>query len=206
MFFRITMAGYFLIFTLLLQLGFGYSALRTSLIGIPFAIGVAGCLSLVSRRGLVAGRYLIAGGAAIVALGICCMALATFLSHGDPGTALVVPIQLITGFGMGCLLGPSSAITLSEVDLRNAGSASGVMGAAQQFGAAIGVALIGTVFLNEVDVGTTALTNVSALYSRAFYFCVPVEVLALAGTIMLALKLPDDPVKARALESEMILE
>jgi EmrB/QacA subfamily drug resistance transporter len=204
--FRITMAGYFLIFSLLLQLGFGYSALRTSLVGIPFAIGVSGCLSLVSRRGLMAGRYLIAGGAAIVGFGICSMALATFLSRGDPGSALLLPIQLATGFGMGCLLGPSSALTLSEVDVRHAGSASGVMGAIEQFGAAIGVALIGTVFLNAVDDGAAAFTSVSALYARAFYLCVPVEVLALAGTVMLALKLPDDPVKAGPMESELMFD
>ena len=204
--FRITMAGYFLIFSLLLQLGFGYSALRTSLVGIPFAIGVSGCLSLISRRGLLAGRYLIAGGAAIVGLGICSMALATFLSRGDPGSALLLPIQLVTGFGMGCLLGPSSAITLSEVDVRHAGSASGVMGAIQQFGAAIGVALIGTVFLNAVDEGANALTSTSALYSRAFYLCLPVEVLALAGTILLALKLPDDPVHRAVKDAELMIE
>ena len=50
------------------------------------------------------------------------------------------------GVGMGVIFAPLFDIILASIDDQAAGSASGVLTAMQQYGGAIGVAVIGTIF------------------------------------------------------------
>jgi hypothetical protein len=61
-----------------------------------------------------------------------------------------VPGLLITGMGMGLVMAPIFAVVLTDVDAKHAGSASGVLNAVQQLGAAIGIAAIGLVFFGQL--------------------------------------------------------
>jgi hypothetical protein len=64
---------------------------------------------------------------------------------------------------MGLVMAPIFALTLGDVDTRHAGSASGVLNAIQQLGAAIGVALIGVVFFGQLTANSnTSFTNVES--------------------------------------------
>ncbi|MGW1061895.1 hypothetical protein [Micromonospora rubida] len=58
--------------------------------------------------------------------------------------------MLLLGSGMGMLLAPLTGMTLTEVQPREAGSASGLINAAGQLGAALGVAIIGGVFFSAL--------------------------------------------------------
>jgi hypothetical protein len=58
----------------------------------------------------------------------------------------LAPALTVCGLGMGVLLAPLFDIVLAGVDGPLVGSASGVLNAVQQLGAAAGVAVLGTVF------------------------------------------------------------
>jgi hypothetical protein len=64
----------------------------------------------------------------------------------------LAPALIVCGAGMGLLLAPFFDIVLAGVALPLVGSASGVLNAVQQLGAAVGVASLGTVFF-QVAVG-----------------------------------------------------
>ena len=72
----------------------------------------------------------------------------------DRGAALtgwdVLAAADLTGVGLGLLVVPLIDIALANVPLRDAGAASGTYGTFQQIGAAVGVAVAGTVFFAQV--------------------------------------------------------
>ena len=151
-FFNVAMAGYLLIFTLLIQIGDGFSVLRAGLCGVPFAMGVAFSMAFLSRRILpTVGRALIAIGAGTLGLAMLMMTL--LLLHyrqvPPPFLYLLAP-QLIAGFGLGMYLGTMSPVILCDVDIRFAGSAAGILSSVQQLCNALGIAIVGGLFFTLV--------------------------------------------------------
>jgi EmrB/QacA subfamily drug resistance transporter len=143
--------GFFLIFTLHLQLGLGYSALRTGFAGIAFSIATAVAAGLgAARLAPRLGRPVITVGAVVMALGIVSLYLTVRSAGADLTPWNLVPAMGITGLGFGAVVAPLFDFALAEVPTNDAGAGSGVLGAVQQMGGAIGVAVIGVVFFNAL--------------------------------------------------------
>jgi EmrB/QacA subfamily drug resistance transporter len=145
------MIGFFLIFTLMLQIGLGYSVVKAALTGIPTAIGIAGTFALLAPKVIPKlGRYSVTLGTFVMGGGLGLVALV--VSHGGTHTnpLLIAPALLPIGIGMGLIMMPIFAVVLNDVDRDHAGSASGVMNAVQQLGGAIGVAAIGVIFFGQL--------------------------------------------------------
>jgi MFS family permease len=73
--------------------------------------------------------------------------------HGEAGglsTWDLVPALVVAGVGLGLLVVPLVEVALATVPTTEAGAASGAYGTVQQVGAALGVAVIGTVFFGVV--------------------------------------------------------
>ncbi|MDX6248521.1 MAG: hypothetical protein QOF10_1881 [Kribbellaceae bacterium] len=145
--FFLAMSGFLLVFNLFTQLGLHYSPLRAGLAMVPFSLGIA--IGAPLSGGLLAPKL----GRKALQLGIAVMTLAmvgvwfTLHLNGDQTTIWnLVPATLFTGIGAGMVFAPLFDIILASIDDQAAGSASGVLTAMQQFGGAIGVAVIGTVF------------------------------------------------------------
>jgi MFS family permease len=68
--------------------------------------------------------------------------------HGT-GWATLAPL-LVGGLGSGLVIAPNQALTLSEVPVRRAGTAGGLLQVGQRMGAAIGIAAVGSVFFARV--------------------------------------------------------
>jgi len=68
----------------------------------------------------------------------------------------LIPGLLLIGIGMGFVFASLFAAVLSGVDVKHAGSASGLLNAVQQVGGAIGIALIGVIFFGHI---TSAAAN-----------------------------------------------
>src|SRR6185437_622570 len=66
---------------------------------------------------------------------------------GVSGWDMAAPLA-VYGLGMGAIFVPLFDLILGEVRMDQLGSASGVLECVQQFGAALGVAVLGTVFFN----------------------------------------------------------
>ena len=153
--------GFFLILTLFLQVGLGYSVLKAGLTGIPFSVGVAAAAGssgqiLVPRF----GRDIITAGPLVMAIGFA-LFLATVRHFGGELTPWeLLPSLVLAGVGMGFVVAPIYPFILAEVPIKDAGSASGVINAMGQIGGAIGIAVIGTIFFGLI--GSGALSSVEA--------------------------------------------
>lgn len=140
----------FFIFTLYVQAGLGYSALLAGAAITPFALGSGAASPLGGRVVTRLGRPLIVAGLVMVALGLGAALLAVHLVPGrSVGWATAVPLAF-SGLGSGLVIAPNQTITLSEVPVRYAGSAAGVLQTAQRIGSAVGIAAVGSVFFAAV--------------------------------------------------------
>lgn len=141
----------FVVLTLWLQAGLGYSALVAGLVQTPFALG--GAIGAVLGGRLVSRfhRNLVAVGLALTAGGIVVTDL--LIGWLDPPTAvpaIVIPLA-VAGLGSGFTISPNQALTLAEASIAGAGSAAGVLQTAQRVGTALGIAVVAAVFFAALD-------------------------------------------------------
>ncbi|HSW65826.1 MAG TPA: MFS transporter [Bacillota bacterium] len=159
------MISYFLIFTLLLQAGLGFSPIHAALTGIPLAIGIGACMAALGSTIVPKiGRYSISIGTIVMGLGLT----TTMLIVNHYQLALhswqLIPGLFFTGVGMGLVFAPLFAVVLTDIDTKHAGSASGILNAVQQVGGAIGVAVIGVIFFAQLHHG--AAPSIQAVEPR----------------------------------------
>ncbi|HEU5385700.1 MAG TPA: MFS transporter [Streptosporangiaceae bacterium] len=133
----------FFLNSLYLQEVQGASALRTGLAFLPVALVIGAGAHLAARLLPRAGsRVLIVAGLAVMGAGAL---LLTGVSADSGYLTGFLPGLLVTGAGTGLVL-PATAVTaLSEIGAGHAGLASGLMTAAHEIGAALGVAVFSAV-------------------------------------------------------------
>jgi len=149
--FQAAMAGFFLPFTLLLQIGLGYEVILAAVTGIPTAIGIALSIGFFGQKLIPKlGRYALSLGAVVMALGLWLTYVIVNANGLNVSPWHFIPGLLLTGSGMGLVMAPIFAVTLNDVDPRHAGSASGVLSAVQQLGGAIGIAVVGVIFFGQL--------------------------------------------------------
>jgi MFS family permease len=189
--FQLCLGGFLLILTLLLQDGLGYTPLHTALTTLPFAAAVGGGISFVSRRlSRRLGARLLSLGTATMAAGLGATLIVVLLclaGTAPPPAALswiMAPWLAMTGLGMGMTIGPLGPIVLSNVDVRYAGSASGMLSSVQQMGLAAGAAGVSTVFFASLGAGHPAD------YGHAFARALMVDIVLLLSACGVSFMLP----------------
>ncbi|WP_411080826.1 MFS transporter [Streptomyces sp. cmx-18-6] len=141
--------------TLYMQIGQGWSPMRAGLTSLPFCIGAfltatSSVMILVPKF----GRKAMQAGALVLIAG-----LGSYIwvagEYGSDVTSwnIAIPLFLI-GLGFGTVATPLPLIVTSEVDHKDAGSASGLVNTNTQLGFAIGGALVSVVFFGGL-VGNT---------------------------------------------------
>jgi EmrB/QacA subfamily drug resistance transporter len=135
--------GLFFFLTLFIQTVLGYSAIRTGVAYLPFAVGVVISSALASQLVPRTGpRPLIVVGAAMVAGGMFWFSRLT--EHAGYFSDLLGP-QLVSSVGLGLVFVPLSLVSLHNVAEQDSGVAASLLNTAQQVGGAIGLAVLGTV-------------------------------------------------------------
>jgi EmrB/QacA subfamily drug resistance transporter len=135
--------GLFFFLTLFIQDVLDYSAIRTGVAYLPFAVGVVIASGLASQLvPRIGPRPLIVAGAAAVAGGMFWFSRLT--EHVGYAGHLLGP-QLVSSFGLGLVFVPLALVALHNVAEQDSGVASSLLNTAQQVGGAIGLALLGTV-------------------------------------------------------------
>jgi EmrB/QacA subfamily drug resistance transporter len=146
-------AGFIAVFftlTQYLQLGLNYPAWKSGLAATPFAIGGVLVASAGSRQVLRRGPKLVAFGLATFLVGMAGVWLAVGAHPGhDVALWTALPL-LIAGLGGGLVISPNLTLTLSQVPVERAGSAGGVLQTGQRIGTAAGIAVVGSVFYNQL--------------------------------------------------------
>jgi EmrB/QacA subfamily drug resistance transporter len=146
-------ASFFAIFlytTLYLQQIVGLSAIEAGLVYLPGTITmlvVSGATSSLGAR--VSARAMIAGGLALVAVG---MALFT-LAGVESAWTIVLPGEMVALIGTGLFNPALTAVALGTVPPEQSGVAAGVNDTFRQAGIAVGVAALGALIPAEAALG-----------------------------------------------------
>lgn len=139
----------FIVLTLYLQQGLGYSALQAGASQLPFAVGSATSAFVGGRLVERFGRALVVAGLLTIAVALVAIDLVVPHLQGDVGLKLA-PILLLAGVGGGLVITPNITLSLGEVDPARAGAGGGLLQTAQRVGSAIGVAVVLALFFERV--------------------------------------------------------
>ena len=133
-----------------LQAVLGFDAFAAGVTMLPFSIGAFIGVGVAVPLATKVGKPIVTLGALIQAVAIG-WAIAVMAHAGSEltGWDLVLPLA-VAGIGLGLLVVPLVDIALAGVPVADAGAGSGVFGTFQQLGAAVGVAVSGTVFFGAV--------------------------------------------------------
>ena len=177
--FQGAMNAFTVVFIVYLQAVLGFSALAAGLTILPFSVGAFVGVGAAIPLGTKVGKPIVTLGALVQVAGIA-WALSVIVARGATlsGWDLVWPMAL-TGVGLGLLVVPLIDVALATIPLSDAGAASGTYGTFQQIGAALGVAISGTVFFTAVGTDWSKPNVLAAL--------IPAVGVAIAGYLVAAL-------------------
>jgi EmrB/QacA subfamily drug resistance transporter len=163
--------GIWLVLALFLQHGLGYTPLRSGLAVTPFALGMAAAAAIAGRLVPRLGRWLTVIGLATTVIGLVATALMLPHATGAVTAWQIAAPLLLAGFGGGMVTSPNLTLTLEHVPVAMAGAAGGALQTAQRIGAAVGSAVLVTIFYHQLSqVGTAYATAISdtLLYAAGF--------------------------------------
>lgn len=142
--------AFFLIFSLTLQIGLGFTPLRAGLTTLPWSIATAFSSALSVRLAPRLGKKILSAGSLLLVGGMVGIILTLRMRGVSLDGPELIPALLVAGLGMGCIIAPLTNIILAGIHHGDAGSASGVLTTMQQVGGAIGVAIVGVIFFGLI--------------------------------------------------------
>jgi EmrB/QacA subfamily drug resistance transporter len=136
--------GLFLFLTYYLQTVKNYSPVWTGLAFLPMTVSFIIGSTQISARLMhrIAPRLLLVPVLVVAGAGV---GLLTQLKTGSPYTDLVLPAEILLGFGLGSTLTPTINLATIGVSPKDAGVASAMATTSQQVGGSIGTALLNTI-------------------------------------------------------------
>ncbi|MEV8568260.1 MFS transporter [Streptomyces sp. NPDC051322] len=166
--FGVALGIFFLVWTLYMQIGLGWSPLKAGTTGIPFSIAVSAAAGMSVQK-LVPrfGRKVLQAGALTMMAG-----LLIYIWEADRYGTGIAPWQMalplvVMGVGMGLIVAPLTDAVLSDVPKEHAGSASGLINTVQQMGNALGLGLVSVVFFGSIS-DRLAPSAVGDAFAHAF--------------------------------------
>ena len=142
--------AFFMVISILLQVGYGLTPIESGLTNTPFSVGVL-LISLIAGRfgsAYLRTRVAISGALLVIGIGWVHFIVANLGATFDHWAFL--PPLLIAGLGLGLGFSALFQTVLASVPPRDAGAGSGALQAFQQVGGAIGVALVGEIFFGQL--------------------------------------------------------
>lgn len=148
-----TMTGMFLPLIIYIQTVLGLTPTLAGVLTAPMSL-VSGILAPFVGRASdkVNGKYLVMAGLSLLALGIGIIALQ---ARPDTSPWALIPALLVCGLGVGCIFSPMSNLTMSAVEPRLTGAASGIFNTARQVGGVLGSAAIGVLLQARISASIT---------------------------------------------------
>lgn len=158
--------GFFMVVSIMLQVGFGLTPIESGLTNTPFSVGVL-LISLVAGRfGSAYLRTRVALAAAMLVVGIAWLHFIIARLGDSIDQWSFLPPLLLAGLGLGLGFSALFQTVLNGIPPRDAGAAAGSLQAFQQVGGSIGVALVGQIFFASLgDIGALFRTGPSAVHA-----------------------------------------
>jgi EmrB/QacA subfamily drug resistance transporter len=175
--FFIAIIGFLLALGFMLQLGLHYSPIGASVAMAASAVGAfAG--SAAGSMAPQLGRKTLHLGLSIMTVGaVACYLVFQAAGTGIGGWTLAGPL-LVFGVGMGMIFVPLFDIVLGDIADHEIGSASGALESIQQLAAALGIAVLGTVFFNRFTAPGDPAANALAATEQVTLIAIGLAVLA----------------------------
>jgi MFS family permease len=194
----------FFTLSILWQEGLGRSALDTGLLVVPFAVGSLLTASNSDRFSTRFGRKTVLAGAAGMLAGQAGLLLALHAGAPSPSAWLLAGPLALAGLDNGLVIAPNQDFVLSSVPKREAGTAGGALNTAQRIGAAIGIAVIGTVLFGSGSGGGSsgAAAKPQPRFVHTAQWAIVAELALIAGALLCGLALPRTLGAERASENE----
>ena len=180
--FSAALQGFSLAYVLWLQVGHGYSPVRTGLTLLAFSAGAIVTAPMAGQLAESRGRRVLALGAGLLVAGICVVGIPAWAGSGHADLWAALSGLFVAGAGLGLLVVPLVNVVLVAVPASAAGGASGTFSTAQQLGGALGIAVLGSVFF-----GADPKTHLNGSFSAVL----PWVAVAFAAAGLLSLLLPD---------------
>ncbi len=202
--FGITFGLFSLCGALYMQLGLGWSPLRTALVSLFFGVtmgltAIFGVQKLVPRF----GTRVLQGGAVLMVIGLVLYrSVAGSLGVEANWYQLIAPL-IITGAGLGLIMAPLTQTIMSEVPFQDAGSASGLINTTSQVGLSVGLSLNAVAFFAVIDSLTGSVASqatgqvVITAFTSALWWIITGSVIVFALLFLLPKK-PPNPFAAPA--------
>lgn len=152
-------SAFFLVLSVDLQAGYGWSALRTGLAFLPIALGtgLASGISIPLMPRL--GKRVVQAGALVMALGMVALMVTLHAHPTDMSVWTLTPAGLVVGLGLGLIVTSVNDVVLAEAVGPSAGSAAGVKAMVGQSGNAVGVAVLGALFFGLLSGNASAAAH-----------------------------------------------
>ncbi|MFB7464131.1 MFS transporter [Streptomyces sp. NPDC056224] len=177
---------FFLVWTLMMQMGLGWSALRAGTTGIPFSIAVSVAAGMSVQK-LVPrfGRKVLQAGALTMAAGLLLYIWESAHYGMEIASWQMAAPLIVMGLGMGLIVAPLTDAVLSEVPREHAGSASGLINSTMQMGNALGLALTSVVYFGVIENETVFGAPYVDAFRNALWWVVAILVVIWAVMFML---------------------
>ncbi len=191
--FGVALGIFFLVWTLYLQVGLGWTPLRAGLTGVPFSVAVSTAAGLSVQK-LVPrfGRTVLQAGALVMGAGVL-LYLWESDRYGLAITAWQMALPLVVmGLGIGLIVAPLTDAVLSQVPREHAGAASGLINTVQQMGNALGLGLVSVVFFGPMS-DHLAPADLGPAYAEGFRNALGWVAAVLAVIFLLMFALPKRP-------------
>lgn len=178
--------GMFMVISILLQGGFGFSPLESGLTNTPFSVGVLIASAIAARFGASYLRARLAGAGALLTGGIGWLHFIIAGTGDSIDHWSFLPPLLIAGIGLGLGFSSLFQLVLANVPPRDAGAGSGALQAFQQVGGAVGVALVGEMFFTTLASDFASGSAPHAAFAHSAAFALWYQVAAFAAVLVLA--------------------
>ena len=160
----------------------GFSPLQTGIAFLPMTAVMFSMVRVVPRLSARWGdTRLLVTGVSVALAGMAGLSRLGETTSYFPGIAL--PLVLL-GVGMGAALAPLTAAGIAGVEPADAGAASGVLNAAQQLGASLGVSILATVVASSTSAAGAPRAGL-ALHGAARTGLADAVATALSGSVVL---------------------
>lgn len=177
-----------------LQIGLGFSPLRSGLIYAPTAAGFFLASLAAPRIVPLLGRHVLSIGYGVAAIGVLGTAATAWSAGAHVAGWELAPFLLVTGVGQGLGMTPLIGTVIAGLAPKEAGAASGVVTTTLQVGNALGVAIGGLVFFAILGHGHPGVA-----YARAFARTIPISAAFLIAAAILVHRIPKGPQEANPL-------
>lgn len=175
----------FMVISLTVQAGYGFTPLESGLVNTPFSIGVMLVSLFIGRLGQRYLRTRLGVGAALLVVGITWLDF-TIRGLGDTADHWTFTAPLfVAGLGLGMGFSGLFQTVLMGVPPRDAGAGSGALQAFQQIGGAIGVALVGQIFFTQLAGNFAAGATPQAAFAGAASPAIVYQIVSFALVVVL---------------------